>query len=133
MEIYAFDAAGNLVEADVIEALEASAVDGLYTMVRNQKIFFPTHEQMFFLHPVLFYHFWSAGVLGKRLVRWKSTPVLAIDLLVRSPLGVLGNECVFAADDLALKVRSQAWMVFREAWKVLVTAKDNPGMCTVGC
>lgn len=82
MEIDALDSAGNLVEADIVKAFETSAIDRLYAMVRNKKVFFPAHEEMFFLHPILLHHFWPARVLGKGLVRWEPTPVLAIDLLV---------------------------------------------------
>ena len=53
MEVDSFDAAGNLVEADVIESLKTRAVYGFDAVVRHQEVFLPAHEKMFLLHPVL--------------------------------------------------------------------------------
>lgn len=38
--------------------------------------------------------------------------MLSVNLFVGTPFRVLGNECVFASDDLALEVCRQAGMVF---------------------
>lgn len=44
--------------------------------------------------------------------------MLSVDLLVRAPLRVLGDECVFAANYFSFKVRCQTRVIFRQAWEV---------------
>lgn len=41
--------------------------------------------------------------------------MLPINLLVGSPLRMLRDECVFAADYFAFEVRGKTWVVFGEA------------------
>ena len=52
MKVDAFDATRDLVERDVVEALEACSTDGLDSVIWNQEVLFPAHEQMLLLHPV---------------------------------------------------------------------------------
>ena len=44
VKIYSFDASRNLVEANVVETLETRAINRLHAVVRDKKIFFPTHK-----------------------------------------------------------------------------------------
>jgi hypothetical protein len=113
MEIDALYATRYLVEADVVEALETRPVDRLHSVIRDEEVLFPAHEEVLFLHPVLRYQLGSRRVFGKRLVCWKSGPVLSVDLFVRTPLGMLCDERVLAADDLALEVCGETRMIFR--------------------
>jgi len=53
MKIDATDTSRTLVEADVVEAFEARARNGLDFVVRNQEVFLPSHEQVLFLCKVL--------------------------------------------------------------------------------
>ena len=53
MEIYTLDGARDLVEANIVEALEACAADGSDSVVWHQEVFLPAHEQMLFLYPIL--------------------------------------------------------------------------------
>lgn len=46
MEVYPADRTTALVEADVVETLEASPCDRLHSMVWNEKILLPSHEEM---------------------------------------------------------------------------------------
>ena len=116
MEVDAFNAASDLVEADVIEALEACAAYGPDAVVGHEEILFPAHKKMLFLHPVFARQFGTRQVLGQRLVGREARPVLAIDLFVGAPFGMLGNEGVLASDDLSLEVGRQAWMILGQAW-----------------
>jgi hypothetical protein len=56
----------------------------------------------------------------QRLVRGKPCPVLPVDFLIRSPFRVLCDKCVFAADDFALEVRRETWVVFGKPYGALV-------------
>jgi hypothetical protein len=67
---------------------------------------------MFLLHPILGEQVRSGRVFRQRLVGWKPGPVLPVNLLVGTPLGMLCNERIFAADYFTLKVRGEAWMIF---------------------
>jgi hypothetical protein len=49
MEIDPADRPLNLVEADIVEALETCATYSSYSMVRDQKVFLPPHEYIFSL------------------------------------------------------------------------------------
>lgn len=52
MKVDPFDATRDLVERNVVEAFETSSTDSLDSMIWNQEVFFPPHEQMLFLHPI---------------------------------------------------------------------------------
>lgn len=52
MEVYAAHSSLDLVEADVIEPLEASTWDRPYSMVGNKERFLPSHEYVFTLGEV---------------------------------------------------------------------------------
>jgi hypothetical protein len=117
VKINAFDATRYLVEADVVEAFKTCPIDRLHSVIWDKKIFFPTHKEMLLLHPVFCYYFGPRRVF---LVRREPPPVLPVNLLVRTPLGMLSNKGVFAADYFSLKVCGEARMVFREAYQALV-------------
>lgn len=53
VEVDPADAAVTLVEANVIEALEAGARNRLDAVVRNQEVLFPAHEDVLTLLIVL--------------------------------------------------------------------------------
>lgn len=40
-----------------------------------------------------------------------------VGLVVGAPVGVLGQEAVLVADDLAFEVRCECWMIVCEAWE----------------
>ena len=105
MEVDALNAAGHLVEADVVEALEAGTADCPDPVVGHKKVLFPAHEEMLLVHPVLGHQLGARQVLRQRFVGGETSPMLAVDLFVGAPFGVLCNEGVFVSNDLALKVR----------------------------
>lgn len=111
MEVDALDGSRNLVEAYVIETFKTCAADRPNSMVWHQKIFFPAHEQMLFLHPILCDQLWSRGKFGERLVCLEASPMLPVYLLIRTPLWMLCDEGILASNDFALEKCRQAWMV----------------------
>ena len=117
VKVYALDAARDLVEGDVVEPFEAGSADGLYSVVWNQEVLFPAHEQVLLLHPVFGDGIWSRRGFGG-LVGWEPRPVLPVDLLVRAPLRMLRYEVVLVADDLAFEVGGQAGVVVRQACQI---------------
>ena len=52
MEVDTLDFALLLVEADVVEALEAGAVDGLHLVVGDEEVLLPAHEDVLALRRV---------------------------------------------------------------------------------
>jgi len=116
VEVDTVDAALDLVEADVVEALEAGAVDGAHAVIGHEEVLLPAHEEVFLLGPGARQGIWARSVLGQGLVGREAGPMLAVDLFGGPPLGMLGDEGVVAADDFALKVRRQARVVFGQAY-----------------
>lgn len=112
VKINAFDAAGHLIEADVIESLETRAAYRAHPMIRHQEVFFPAHKQMLLLHPVPSHELRSRRVFREGFVCLEACPMLPINLLVGAPLRMLCYEGVFISDDFALEVCGQARMVF---------------------
>jgi hypothetical protein len=115
VKVYALDAARDLVEGYVVEPFEAGSADGLYSVVWDQEVLFPAHEEVLLLHPVFGDGIWPRGGFGG-LVGWKPRPVLPVDFLVGAPFWVLCYEVVLVADDLAFEVGGQAGVVIRQAW-----------------
>jgi hypothetical protein len=118
VKVYALDAARDLVEGYVVEPFEAGSADGLYSVVWDQEVLFPAHEEVLLLHPVFGHGIWSRRGFGG-LVGWEPCPVLPVDLLVGSPFGVLCYEIVLVADDLAFEVGGQAGVVVCQACRWL--------------
>jgi hypothetical protein len=63
VEVDALDATRDLVEADVVEALKARSAYCPDAVVWHEEVFFPSHEQVLLLHPVLGHQFLARGVL----------------------------------------------------------------------
>lgn len=76
VEIDAADLAAHLVEADVIEPLEAGADDGPDAVVGNEEVLLPAHEYVLALGDVLDEHLAAlAGLLGEGTERGELGPV----------------------------------------------------------
>jgi len=103
MEVDPTDRPRLLVEADVIEALEARSGDSLDPVIRHQKVLLPPHEQVFALLVVLQCEVGRLGGLCERSPGGKARPVLQVDFFAAAPGGMGGFEEVFWADDFALK------------------------------
>lgn len=104
VEIDAADAPLLLVEADVVEAFEAGAIDSPHSMVGHQEVLLPAHEDVLLVVQVLNVHGSLPGVLSVRAECREFVPVIEIDLFVRTPAVVLREEIVLGPDDLTLKV-----------------------------
>lgn len=52
MKVDALDRACQLVEADVVKSLKTRATYCPHSVVWNQEVFLPAHEQMLLVHPV---------------------------------------------------------------------------------
>ena len=113
MEVYSFNSSGNLIEANIIKSFETRAVDRANSMIWHQKVFLPSHKNMFFLHPVLCDKVRARRVLCERFICRESSPVLSVDFLVRSPFGVLRYKGILISDYLSFEVRCKTRVVFR--------------------
>ena len=115
VEVDAADGARNLVEADVVEALEAGARDLAHAVVGHQEVLLPAHEDVLALGPVRQPEVRAARLLGQRPPGREAVPVVQVRLLRRAPRRVRGQEAVLAAHDLALEVGDEARVVLGEA------------------
>ena len=105
-----------LVEADVVESLEARVPDGPDPVVGHEEVFLPPHEYVLPLVHVLDRRSRAlAHLFLERPKRRELAPVRIVDLLACAPLLVLRDEAVFAADDLALKVCGKGRVVVGQA------------------
>ena len=98
----------KLVKADVVEALKTGPVDGFNTVVRDQKLLLPSHEDNFFLcwiPDLNAAHVRVSGV-GFELV-FELGPVVDIDLAICSPLRIFRDEAMMWTDDFAFKICRQ--------------------------
>lgn len=131
MEVNALDAARNLIEADVVKALKARTVDGPHPVVRDQEVFFPTHEEMLLLHPIFRNELGPRRVFREGLVCRESTPVLPVHLLVGAPFRMLCDKSVLAADYLAFEEGGETGVIFRQPYMALVARRT--GRSRVAC
>jgi hypothetical protein len=85
----------HLVEADVVEALEASPIDGPNPVVGNEKVFLPAHEDVLPLVNILDVRLHAlARLLMVLPERGELGPVREVDGLVCAPALVLSDEAV---------------------------------------
>ena len=115
VEVDAADAALALVEADVVEALEAGPVDGEDAVVRDKEQLLPAHENSFLGLGVLDVYGAALSLLRVWPEGGEFVPVVQVDPVGRAPAVVLGEEPVLRSDDLTLEIRCEIWVVFREA------------------
>ena len=116
MEVDPADGAVDLVEADVVEALEAGADDVAHAVVRDQEGFLPAHEDVLALVEVLVLELRVAGLLAQGPEGGEARPVLHVGPLRRAPFLVVRAEGVFGPDDLAFEVGRQGGVVFGQAF-----------------
>ena len=111
MKVYAADFALDLIEADVIEALEACACYRLHPMVGNQEMLLPPHKDILFLGDVVDRH----GASPRLLLVWtkciKLGPVAEIHLMVGAPVLVLREEAILRPDNFAFKIGRERGMI----------------------
>lgn len=124
MKVDAANRALLLVEADVIEALEASARDGADAVVWHEEVFLPSHKNVLAFCIVLVIEVGLASLTRQRLPGREAVPVLHVDLVVGAPVGPARLKGVFGANDFALKVCCQGRVILCEAW-ISVSRNDQ--------
>lgn len=107
MEVDSLNCPVDLVEADVVKALETSPVDGSNTVVRDQKLLLPSHEDVIFLCHIPNVNAAPFGDLGVRFECEKLAPMRDIDPVICSPLWVLSEEAIMWANDFTFKICRQ--------------------------
>jgi hypothetical protein len=121
MEIDSANFPAHLVEANIVETLEARSIDGPYSVVRHEEVFLPSHKYVLSLRHVFDQ---DLAALTSLLREWPKGgefgPVGKINLVRRSPWWVLSNESVFWSDDLAFKVRRKGWVVIRQTCQAMI-------------
>jgi len=114
MEIYTADLAAHLVETNVVEALEAGALDGADAVVGDEEVLLPAHEYVLALGDVLDEHLAAlARLLGEGAEGGELGPVRQVVLVAGAPRWVLRLEAVLCPDDLAFEVRRQGRVFLR--------------------
>lgn len=116
VEVYPADFSLDLVEADVVEALETRAGYGPNSMIGDQKVFLPSHEDMFSLGGVSNQHGALACLLLEGTEGREFGPMTQVDLYIGTPIIMLREEGVLRPNDFALKVRREGRVVFGEAY-----------------
>jgi hypothetical protein len=109
--------APNSVETNVVESLEARAVDHCYGVIGDQEEFLPAHKYVLLLCKVLDVRLPLPYLFLKRAERSELIPMGEVDLVGRPPGRILCDETIFRADHLALKVRRQRRVVLGKSWK----------------
>lgn len=117
MEVYPANRPFYLIEADVVESLEARAGDRPDPVIGYEEVFLPPHEDVVPLRPVSESEVWVSGILAERSPRWKSRPVVEICFFGCAPGRVSGYERVLRTDHFSFKVGRQCWVVLRKTCK----------------
>ena len=124
MEIDATNCSLHLVEADEVEALEACARYAADSMVRDEKVLLPSHEEMFSLRIIAVAESVLLRLFGQWTPSGKAVPMLHINFNIGAPLRMTGLKGVLVPDNLAFKIRSQGRVLVREPWKMPVSDDD---------
>jgi len=124
MEIDAAHAPGDLVEADVVEAFEASSADLPDPVIGDQKVFLPSHENVLPLCPVLVVEIRFLGLRLNGALGWESAPVMMIGFLSCAPILVLGLEGIFRPNEFAFKVGCENVMLVGESLNSQISTKE---------
>ena len=111
----------NLVEANIIKAFKACAVDRPDAVIRNQKVLLPAHKNILLLQVVFDGKISLLRLLLKRTKRRKFGPMRHVNAVVGTPGLVLCIEAILGPDNFALKVRGQCRMVLSQACSAIVS------------
>ena len=134
VEVDATDFPLHLVEADIVEPLEAGTCYSTHAMIRHQKVFFPSHENILPLGNIPNHNMALTRLLLEGPEGIKFAPMAQVDLAVSAPALILSKETVFRPDNLSLKVCSEGWVVFGQSWKlvlILTYLRDPAGRPTL--
>ena len=107
MEIDSVDDACYLIEADIVESLEARTVNLSHAVIGHQEFLLPAHEHVFTVCAVLVMEIGLLSLLCERSPSGKTSPVLHVLLVTGAPVLVPGLEGIFWTNDLTLKESSE--------------------------
>lgn len=116
MEIDSADGALYLIEANIVESLEARTVDLSYAMIWHQEFLLPAHEHVFAVCAVLVMEIGLLGLLCERSPSLKASPVLHVLLVTSAPVLVPGLEGIFWTNNLTLKESGECSVFGCEAY-----------------
>lgn len=133
MEIYAADLALELIETDVVEALEASTRNGSNAVVGDQEMLLPTHEDMVFLRRILSRELTILNFLLQWPERSELGPVAQIHLSAGPPVLVLCKEAVFASNNLSLEISRECGVILGQAWPMSVRTRLTQRLTNLVC
>lgn len=125
MEVNPTDTAGHLVKADVVKPFEARPGYGADSVIRYQEVLLPSHEYVFSLRIILIAEIGYTRLARQRFPCRESAPVLHVGFLRRTPLLMPGLEGVLGANDLALKVCGEGWVIVGEPLNTQVAAYER--------
>ena len=115
MKVNPRDGPRDLVEADVVEALEAGAADLPHPIIRHEELLLPPHEHVLPLRHVRIPKIRLPRRLGEGPEGREALPVLHVRLLRRAPTRVPCHETVLRADNLAVEVGRKRWVLGGQA------------------
>jgi hypothetical protein len=115
VEIDAGNGPLNLVEADVIESFETGTAERAYTVVGDQELLLPPHEDILTLRQAWDLEVQLPGVLVVWAEGGKFGPVLEVYQVRRAPVWMLGEEGVFGANELSFKIGREGRVIVRQA------------------
>jgi hypothetical protein len=116
MEVDTAHGSLNLIEANVVESLEAGARDGSHPVVGNEEIFLPSHEHVLTLSKVTVGEISALRLFGEWLPSGKTGPMMDIRLLIGAPFLIASLERVFSTNDLSFKECGQSRVIFCKAY-----------------
>lgn len=125
MKINATDATRDLIKANIVKPFKTGTRNGAHAVVWHQKILLPPHENVFPLHGVFVAGVWALRLLLERSPGRKPSPVLHINLFIRSPFCMPCLKCIFCADYFALKVRCESGMIVSEPLDPQIAAEKG--------
>ena len=115
VEVNSADGTRHLVETYIVKPFETSPHNLPHPVIRNEKVFFPPHEDVFSLRAVLVVEIRLFRLFGQRPPRRESRPVLHVGFVCGAPRFVFCLNSVFRADNLAFEIGGQGRMIFGEA------------------
>jgi hypothetical protein len=101
----------DLVETNVVEPLEAGTCYRANSMVWNQKVFLPAHEDGFSLCSISNSDRPLASLFLERAKSCELGPMTQVNLAICAPILVLCIEAVLGTDDFSFKICRESGMV----------------------
>lgn len=114
MEVDTVDLALDLVEAYIVETLEAGPMDGSDAMVRDEEVLFPSHPYILLLSNVRYRNGAFSSLLLIRSPWRELGPMTQIYFRSCTPVLMLRKEVILRTDYFALEVCGESRMILGE-------------------